>query len=237
MKINLFPYWMLVDNDKIHGSTAVVIDVLRATSTIIAGMVNRAGTIIPVESIETASRLVGHADRGAKLLAGEWKGLPIDGFDLFNSPGEFTPEKIEGKTVILSTTNGTRAIVAASKAERVIICSMNNIGAVSRTVSPEDELNIICAGNSGRLSAEDLLCAGILLKNIGAMERGARLCDTSRIALFLAEKYAENAEEFIRGTDRGRQLVDLGYESDVVHCSTLDSCRIVPEFRQGQIVL
>ena len=237
MKINLFPSWVLVDNDTIHGSVAVVIDVLRATSTIIAGMENGAGSIIPVEDIETASRLVGQTDRGKKLLAGEWKGMPIDGFDIFNSPSDFTREKIGGKTVIFTTTNGTRAIVSAAKAERIVICSLNNLAAVSKSISVKDKLNIICAGNAGRLSSEDLFCAGLLLDSLGIINKKERLCDAGRIALLLAHEYSGNVEEFIRGTDRGKQLIDLGYESDIVHCSNIDSSSIVPEVKQGQVVV
>ncbi|MBN2185521.1 MAG: 2-phosphosulfolactate phosphatase [Candidatus Krumholzibacteriota bacterium] len=237
MKINLFPTWMLVDNDAVHGSTVVVIDVLRATSTIIAGMENGASSIIPVEDIETASRLVGPGDRGGKLLAGEWKGMPIDGFDIFNSPNDFTREKIDGKTVIFTTTNGTRAIVSAAKAEQVIICSLNNLSAVSKAVSENEKLNIICAGNAGRLSSEDLLCAGLLIESLEGKGKRDFPSDAGGIALLLAKEHSGNIEEFIRGTDRGRQLLDLGYESDIVYCSDLDSSSIVPEVKQGKVVV
>ena len=237
MEINLFPNWMLTDNEAIQGSVSVIIDVLRATSTIVAGMENGASSIIPVEDIETASRLVGQSDRGAKLLAGEWKGMPIDGFDIFNSPNDFTRDKIGGKTVIFTTTNGTRAIVSAAKAERVIICSLNNLSAVGNAVEKTEKLNVICAGNSGRLSSEDLLCAGLLLERVCETAGTDCSSDAGMIALLLAREYSGRIEEFIRATDRGRQLIALGYESDIVYCSDLDSSGIVPEIINGRVVI
>ncbi|MCK4236697.1 MAG: 2-phosphosulfolactate phosphatase, partial [Candidatus Krumholzibacteria bacterium] len=167
MKVRFFTTLEQVDRDVLQGSSVVVIDVLRATSTIVAGIESGAKEIIPVEDTETASRLVRPSDRGAKLLAGERKGLPIEGFDLFNSPLELTPDIVEGKTVILTTSNGTRAIVAASRASRAVVCCINNVGAVADAVRSERELVIMCSGAGGKLAMEDLLCGGLLIIELG----------------------------------------------------------------------
>ncbi len=235
MKVRFFPIHEAADRDRLQGAAVVVIDVLRATSTIIAAVENGAGSIIPVEDVETASRLVSAADRGGKLLAGERKGLPVEGFDLFNSPVEISRGKIAGKTIILTTTNGTKAICAASKADRIYICSLNNVIAAAEKIADEKSLAIVCSGNSGRIAAEDLLCGGILLDGLGAKVKEEHLDDAGRLALFLARRYSGNAGEFLSGCDRGMELSKLGYVEDLIYCSRIGSASIVPEVRQGTI--
>ncbi len=219
-----------------HGSIVVVIDVLRATSTILAALENGAARILPVESIETATRLVSLSDRGDKLLAGEQKGLPIEGFDLFNSPSELDRETIGGRTIILATSNGTPAIAAAaSKAGRLIVCSILNVDAVADEISGHGDIVIICSGNHGRIAGEDLLCAGLLLDTLTLQADTSILDDSASIAVLLAERYADDIEGYLRSTDRGRQLIELGYGKDIEYCARRDSIRRVPELLQGLI--
>jgi 2-phosphosulfolactate phosphatase len=219
-----------------HGAVVVVIDVLRATSTILAALENGAARILPVENIETATRLVSLSDRGDKLLAGEQKGLPIEGFDLFNSPSELEVEPVRGKTIILATTNGTPAIAAAaSKAGRLIICSVLNVDAVAAEISGHGDIVIICSGNHGRLAGEDLLCAGLLLSALTPPVAPGSLADSAAMAMLLSEKYRDDIEGYMRTTDRGRQLIALGYGKDIEYCSRRGSISRVPEVLQGLI--
>jgi 2-phosphosulfolactate phosphatase len=219
-----------------HGATIVVIDVLRATSTILAALENGAARVLPVESVETATRLVSLSDRGDKLLAGEQKGLPIEGFDLFNSPSDLDRETISGRTIILATSNGTPAIAAASaKAGRLIICSILNVDAVAEEVSGVGDLVIICSGNHGRMAGEDMLCAGLLLGALSPPAAAVSLNDSASLAMLLADRYGEGIEDYMRSTDRGRQLIALGYEKDISYCSRRGSIRKVPELVQGLI--
>lgn len=219
-----------------HGAVVVVIDVLRATSTILAALENGAARVLPVESIETATRLVSLSDRGDKLLAGEQKGLPIEGFDLFNSPSELDRETIGGKTMILATSNGTPAIAAsASKAGRLLICSIINVDAVAEEISGQGDIVIICSGNHGKLAGEDLLCAGMLISAITPPVDPVLLDDSASTAVLLSERYGEDIEGYLRTTDRGRQLIGLGYEKDIEYCSRRGSVSKVPELLQGLI--
>lgn len=219
-----------------HGAVVVVIDVLRATSTILAALDNGAARILPVESIETATRLVSLSDRGDKLLAGEQKGMPIEGFDLFNSPSELEGEAISGRTIILATSNGTPAIAAAaSKAGRLIICSILNVDAVAEEISGQSDLVIICSGNHGRIAGEDLLCAGMLLGALLPPVDTSSLGDSASMAMILADRYGDDIEGYMRSTDRGRQLIGLGYGKDITYCSRRGSIRKVPELVQGLI--
>jgi len=237
MNITFHPTAAGLDRDGLQSSAVVVIDVLRATSSIIACVEGGASRIIPVESIATASRLVGHSDRGEKLLVGEHKGLPVEGFDLFNSPVDLTPERVGGRSVVIATTNGTPAIAAASaKAACVMVCSLTNVGAVAKKVSGAEDLVVLCCGSSGRLASEDILCGGILLDLLLDGRADSELDDAGALALFLARNIDLPLEEFLRRTDRGGELIRLGYEKDVVFCSRRDSSAMVPIVDQGAIV-
>ena len=219
-----------------HGSVVVVIDVLRSTSTILASLENGAARVLPVESIETATRLVSLSDRGGKLLAGEQKGMPIEGFDLFNSPAECDRRTVEGRTIILATSNGTPAIAAAApKAGRLLICSILNVDAVAAAIDPKSELVVICSGSLGKLSNEDLLCAGLLLEALSPGVDTDALNDSASMALLLAGRYGDDIEGFMRTTERGRQLIGLGYEKDIAFCARRGAFDRVPELVQGLI--
>ncbi len=219
-----------------HGAVVVVIDVLRSTSTILAALEQGAARVLPVESIETATRLVSLSDRGDKLLAGEQKGMPIEGFDLFNSPTEMEERDVEGRTIILATSNGTPAIAAAApKAERLIICSIPNVGAVAAEVSGEEEIVVVCSGSNGRIAGEDLLCAGLLLEALEPGVDPSSLEDSASLAMLLADRHGEEIEDYMRSTERGRELIRLGYEKDISYCARRDAFTRVPELVQGLI--
>lgn len=235
MDLSFYPFPSIIDKETLNDSTVIVIDVLRATSTVIAAIENGAAAIIPVEDIETASKLVSKSDRDTKLLAGEWKGQPIEGFDLFNSPLEFTPERVKGKTVVFTTTNGTRAITAVSRARRILVCSINNVDAVAESIMGEKRIAIVCAGNSGGISGEDMLCGGMLIGCIGVGAKGEKLSDSARLALHLSEGHSGEIEAFLRSCDRGRELIGQGYGGDIEYCSRRGSSSIVPELIDGTI--
>jgi len=236
MNIKFYATLEQVEKNSLQNATVVVIDVLRASSTIVAAMESGAERIIPIADVETASRLVRPAERDKKLLAGERKCLPVPGFDLSNSPGEFTPARVRGKTLVLTTTNGTRAIAAAPKAGRIVICALTNLHAVAAALREERELVVLCCGAEGSIAAEDLLCGGMLLKSIEPVIVAGPLSDAARIARVIAEEFGSNAEAFVRSSDHGRKLVALGFESDVVFCSRVGVSSSVPEVWEGVIV-
>ena len=160
----------------------------------------------------------------------------IEGFDLGNSPLEFTRDVVSGKTIILTTSNGTRGIVVSSKAKRVLVAAFNNLHAVVDEIRHEEQIAVLCSGDEGNLSAEDLLCGGMIVEELGDSIDRKSLNDAARIALVLSERYGSRLEEFLMVTDRGRQLVERGFKNDVVHCSRLDITRTIPELKDGSIV-
>ena len=144
------------------GRTVVVADVLRATSTMIAAVASGARAVYPVASIEEAIQLAQRLGRAETVLSGERRCLPIEGFDLGNSPREFTPAQVQGRAVVMSTTNGTGALLAASPGARVLVGALVNRAAVVREVAGAAELVIVCAGREGRFALEDALFAALL---------------------------------------------------------------------------
>src|SRR5687768_13648602 len=141
--------------------TVVVLDVLRATTTIAQALANGARSIYPVSSIEEALRLANTFGRDEVLLCGERKCLPIEGFDLGNSPREFTRERVAGKILVMTTTNGTAAMALTVNSSKVFIGSMLNISAViDELVRMEADPVFLCAGRERHFSLEDAACAG-----------------------------------------------------------------------------
>ena len=228
MKATLFFTLQEVDGAAVQEHTAVVIDVLRASSTIVAALAAGAQAIYPVDSTEEAMKLVTSLGRADTMLAGERKGLKIEGFDLGNSPREFTPEAVGGKKIVMTTTNGTRALVAASGAERVLVASMLNLSAVARTIADAPRVAVICAGRDGRFAIEDALCAGMLLARLAGGAAALELEDTGRAALALAGAFGADAG-FLSGTLAGRALAEIGLTEDIDWCARVDAHELVPE--------
>ncbi|MCX5752430.1 MAG: 2-phosphosulfolactate phosphatase [Candidatus Krumholzibacteria bacterium] len=236
MNIKFYATLEQAEKNSLQNASVVVIDVLRASSTIVAAVESGAERIIPIADVETASRLVRPAERDKKLLAGERKCLPVPGFDLSNSPGEFTPARVRGKTLVMTTSNGTRAIATAAKAARIVICALTNLHAVAAALRAERELVVLCCGSEGSIAAEDLLCGGMLLMALEPSASPESISDAARIARVVAEEFGSNAEAFVRSSDHGRRLIELGFEKDVVFCSRVGVSLSVPEVREGVII-
>jgi 2-phosphosulfolactate phosphatase len=235
-----------VGEASVEGRTAVVIDVIRATSTVVEALANGARAIFPTVSTEEAVKLASSLGREDTLLCGERKGLKIEGFDLGNSPAEFTPEIVMGKQLVLTTTNGTRAFAAVEDADRVLAAAFMNLSAVSASLDKVERLVMVCAGRENLFSLDDALCAGMLIRNLEDRRKGERpsegrredliLNDAGRVVLDLALKYPLD-EEFLRSTAAGKALADVGLEGDLELCASMDRHNLVPEMRDRRIVV
>ena len=213
------------------GRTVAVIDVLRATSTMVEALVNGAQGVYPASSTEEAIKLAASLGPEDTLLCGESKGVMIEGFDLGNSPREFTPDIVADKRLVMSTTNGTKAFRMAEDADRVLACSFLNVGAVASVIGEADQMVIVCAGREGRFAAEDAVCAGILLMRLQERYDGeAELNDAAQAALGLANQFGGGVD-FLAMTDGGKGLVDIGLREDLDHCAMVDRYDVVPEMR------
>ena len=225
-----------LEPSELSGVTAVVVDVVRATSTIITALANGARAVYPVSDTEEAMHLVQSLGREDTLLCGERKGLRIEGYDLGNSPLECTPEAVRGKRLVMNTTNGTRAFVAAEGMERVLALSFLNLTAVAEALAGEDHVLVLCAGREDVFALEDAVCAGALLRSLE--EGGAVLepDDGARAAMELAARFHAD-EDFLRSTRAGQALVDLGLEADLSWCARVDGVPMVPVVRERALVL
>ncbi len=219
------------------GKHVVIIDVLRASSTIVHACENGVERIIPVAHVEDATKLVPTLDREATLLGGEREGIKIDGFDLGNSPLDYTPEVVEGKTLVFTTSNGTVAIAQSAPADEVIIGCFLNLRAVVEhllTTRP-DEVAILCSGNLGQLSLEDFVCGGYVVRSLEErLGSGLVRNDGAGAARSLAGCLPD-IEGVIGSSTHGRKLAALGFEDDLEFCSRLDAFDTVPVVAEGRI--
>ncbi len=212
------------------GATAVVIDVVRATTCIVEAIANGARAVHPAVSVDEAAALrAGLNGQGRRaLLCGERGGIRIDGFDLGNSPAEFTAAAVGGRRLVMTTTNGTRAFAAARRADRVLAASFLNQSAVAEAVREDDAVAIVCAGKEGRFSLDDAVCAGHLVRAVLDLAAGpVALADGAAAVRDLAAAHEVSAE-MLMGTAAGRALAEVGLGADLALCARTDRHQIVP---------
>ncbi len=219
------------------GRHVVIIDVLRASSTIVQAYESGVDRIIPVARVEDAAKLVPTLDRKTTLLGGEREGQKIEGFDLGNSPLEYTREAVEGKTLIFSTSNGTTAIAQSAPAETIRVGSFLNLSATVASVLEQAprEAAILCSGNLGQLSLGDFVCGGLMVRRIERdLGPALELNDGAAAARTLAGSMTDIAD-VVRNSTHGRYLASLGFVDDLEFCSRLDAYDSVPIVAEGRI--
>ena len=232
MKATVFFTLQEAEGAVLQDHTAVVVDVLRASSTIVAALAAGAQAIYPVVSTEEAIKLATSLGREDALLAGERRGLKVEGFDLGNSPREFTPEAVGGKRVVMSTTNGTRALVTVAGAERVLVASFLNLSAVAAACADAERLAVVCAGREGRFSIDDAVCAGMLLGRLKERLGGTlEVEDAGRAALALAEAFVLD-DALFEDAAAGRALAEIDMVDDLSWCVRVDVEELVPELKE-----
>lgn len=220
------------------GRTVVVVDVLRATSTIVHALHNGARMIVPVTTVDEAVRKAEELGRDAVLLCGERDCERIRGFDLGNSPEEFTREKVAGKTLVMSTTNGTPALLASAGSAECLVGALLNAGAVARRVAGagRDAL-IMCSGREGRFAYEDAFCAGMVLRRLRRLRPRVRTDDAGRAVLRLLGRGQAPPAPVLRRSAAARRLLELGLGQDVAFCAQVDLHDVVPTFVEQRIEL
>lgn len=222
--------------EQIRNKVIVVVDVLRATSTIVTALSNGAKGVIPVEDMGEASRIAQSVDSSNILLCGEKDGVKIEGYDLGNSPFEYTRERVDGRLLILNTTNGTKAIKKSNQSSELYIASFLNLDAVvQRLREVEGKIVIVCSGWKGRLSLEDLLLAGNIIHDWsdGSLATDAR--DGARIAFTLYERYKQEIEKVILHSNHATRLRDLIGEEDIRYCCQKNTTGVLPVLNEGII--
>src|SRR3972149_1043935 len=184
----------------------VVIDVLRATSVMVHAMSQGASEIIPLATVEEAFRMAKAFPRGFVILGGERENKEIPGFDLGNSPKEYVAERVKGKKLILTTTNGTRAFYLVRIGREILVGSFLNIGAITqRCLELDKDLLIFLSGNGGNFSLEDTICGGMLIELITReKKKSISLTDASYCAQILYQRFQNKLLEAFHISDHGK---------------------------------
>lgn len=221
------------------GRVIVIIDVLRASTSIAVALANDARAVIPFDSTDDVVTRAKAFDRSEVRLAGERQMRPIPGFDLGNSPREFTREAVEGKTVLMTTTNGTAAIGTVQGARDVVIASYVNFSAVSAMLRAAlrggTDICIVCAGREKQFSLEDAACAGRYVHQISRRLSGVELNDAALAAMLIDRRYADNILRLFSASAHGRALSEAGFGEDLTMCAAIDSYPVIPLFQDRQI--
>jgi 2-phosphosulfolactate phosphatase len=216
----------------------VVIDVLRATSTIVAALEAGAAAIVPVRETDEAIAVMRRIGRERTLLCGERESRLIAGFDLDNSPASYTRERVAGKTLVLTTTNGTRALVEAARGATSVYCgALTNRAAVAELLAATGgDARLLCAGSEGALSFEDTLGAGAIVDALVYLNRSLEISDEARAAAAAFHANAKRLTSAIAAGSHARALAAQGFANDVAACARLDVSRCVPRYADGMVV-
>ncbi|MFV1883951.1 MAG: 2-phosphosulfolactate phosphatase [Balneola sp.] len=234
--IDVFFSVQAFQEEDLRGKSAVIIDILRASSSIVTAVNNGAKKIIPVEDMSDAMKIARTMDQNDYLLCGEKDGVKIEGYHLGNSPQEYTKEVVGDKTLIINTTNGTRAIKKANLANRIYIGSFLNQKAILNALAEhDDEVVLICSGWRGRLALEDTMFAGSLIHKLCKGNLPEKTKDGAKVAFGLFEKFGDDLEETIRQSDHAHRLRNLVPEDDVPFCCQVDKFSVLPGMKDGII--
>lgn len=231
MRIDVAPTADAVVPSELLGVTALVIDVLRASTTIITALSNGCEAIVPVaEPLDARRRALAMANGGA-LAAGERQGEPIPGFDLSNSPVEFQNPRVRGMTVYFTTSNGTRALLAARAAHAIGVAALVNVSAAAAWAADGGrDVAILCAGSHGSRALEDWTCGGLLVERMLAAVPDAVLTDAARDALETGRRYGADVGRLKQDAPWARRLIAAGRGADVDACLRLDTTKLVPRY-------
>jgi 2-phosphosulfolactate phosphatase len=243
-RLNVFALPQFADPKELVDGAVVVIDVLRASTTIIYALEAGANEVIPCREVAEARSIARNFPSEEVVLGGERDGVHIEGFDLGNSPEEYEPHLVGGKTIVFTTTNGTQALLHAKNAKQIYIGAFVNVSAVVQKLLGEDKIHLLCAGTEGQFGEDDILFAGMLTERLsrqGGMpyELNAQAITAREMWLHqFALPQALGAEPLeperlakpLQQSLGGKNLVALGLEDDILAAAQIDRFQCVPRF-------
>jgi 2-phosphosulfolactate phosphatase len=221
------------------GRLVVVIDVLRAGTTVAMALANGARTVVPLPSPDEVIIRSREFEKSAVRTAGEQKMQPIPGFDFGNSPGLFSAEAVEGKTILLTTSNGTRALLGVQGARDIVVASYVNFTAVLALIKvasrTDTDITIICAAQDGVFSLEDAACAGRFVRAMPKRTDSLTLNDAASASVLIDKKYGDNIAKIFQDSSHGQALEAAGFGDDLAVAAAVDSYSVVPIYQDRQI--
>jgi len=236
MKINVLFSSQHLDELYFTGKTAIVIDVLRATTVIATALTNGAREVIPVGTVDFAMKVSSDAFRSQTLLCGERNTKKVEGFTLGNSPSEYKPEIVSGKSIILYTTNGSKSFVKAKFCENLFSACFNNLPAIVKyLVALKKDVEIICAGTNGVFNLEDSICAGKIVSEIQQLKKNLVFSDSALACITLYKFSGKSIANMLSKTEHGKLLIENGFEEDIEVCAKIGTTDVIPYFSAGVI--
>lgn len=229
-----------VNSADVAGKVVAVIDVLRASTSIATALDHGARSVVPLDSAEEVIRRSKSFERRDVKLAGERRMLRVPGFDLGNSPSEFTREAVEGRTILMSTTNGTPALVAAQGARDVVVASYVNYASALAFLRAAArggiDVTIVCAGRERHFALEDAACAGRYVRGISRRMADVEPNDAAQVCALLDKHHGDRLSDMFAESEHGRALAAAGFEADLALCAAIDAHPVVPVYVDRQIV-
>jgi 2-phosphosulfolactate phosphatase len=238
MHIELFVIPQEITEEKLKDRMVVVIDVLRASTTICQALSAGAKEVIPMDSAAEAIELAASLSSDNVLLCGEREGKIIEGFDLGNSPLEYTSDRVEGRTLIFSSTNGTRTIVRSRSASDSVVGAFVNIQTVLDYL-PQDlnDLVILCAGKWLQFAMEDCVCGGLLIDKLLERRQNVEFNDGAYTARTLYNHFKDAVLEMVKSSTHGQYLAKIGMGKDLPLCAKLNTIPVLPRLIDGKVTL
>lgn len=238
MNVDIIPTLKEVRAQKIYGKTVIVLDIFRCSSTIVTALANGCTEIIPALTPQEAKTILEKIHSENVLIAGEIRGSRCKDFKTGNSPLEFRGSLVKNKTIILTTTNGTKAIRHCKPAKHVLIGSFLNVNAVcSRALGYQKDIIIVCAGSQGNIALEDVLAAGYHVSMLKKQMPDIRFGELARTFYYLYLYFKNNLKQILSTTRSGVNLQNLGYTEDIEYCLQENKFRVVPIFKNNTIRL
>ena len=231
MKLDLIFSQAQLDEMQLRDRNIVVVDVLRSSTTIITALQNGAREVIPVGSIESAVKISGSLFGDVTLRGGERNGRIIQGFNLGNSPLEYTEATVRGKSIIFCTTNGSVAMVKSRYARAMAVGSFVNMSSVVDFIRGlGSDVLLLCAGRPpsiGGFSMEDSVCAGMMIQRL-LLDKTIEASDSARAAQSVYKTFGRSIPKMLRTSEHGKYLIEIGFEEDIKMCAEVDSMPVVP---------
>ena len=238
MRLDVFFTPGQVKPGDLAGRLVAVVDVLRASTSIATALGNDARTIIPLEGADEVIVRSKDFTRSQIILSGEHRMMPIPGFDVGNSPQAFTREVVEDKTILITTTNGTRALLGVQGARDIVIASYVNFTAVLTLMKvaagTNTDIAIVCASEEGSFTLEDAACAGRFVRAI-PKRASIELNDAAVASVLIEKKYGDNIAKVFKESTHGQALQEAGFGADLAACAEVDAYPVVPIYQDRQI--